>query len=526
VLRGAAAVLVTSLLVTACSSGGSPAASQRLVVITAGGEALVDGAADVPPTLELRVLPGTGVSAQLDGRSLAIAITGDAMTAAVSPMPLGSAHRLLIDDGSGTRSFAFHVAGPTGAMAAVHSEVVAGTVLDAVFERAPDRAAVQAGVPGGTRVWSDDRHLRVTWPSPPGGELRIPATTTTDRGSHLAGDLVIGLSAVAPGTLRRVTVPRPVAASVGPLVVAFSTATARSRAAVAAHAGQLSLVSPTGWQALADGSTSGAPDTGAVAAARDDGLPVWPLLQNHNVDSTEVATLLADGGAVSRLVAAVRAATAGNGFGGVQLDFEQVPSDHRDQLSTLVEQLARALHADGRRLAVDVVPHKPGHLNVYSAAYDLPRIAAAADLVVLMAYDQHAAAGDPGPVAGLDWDRAVLSGSLGGLTRSRTLLGLPLYSRAWGAGGVPHADGYAPALAAALAVPGVRVDYDFAAATPLVRSDAGATAQAVTWFDDADSLVRKALLVRDQHLAGVAMWRLGFEDPAVWAVLPAGARRL
>jgi spore germination protein YaaH len=526
VLRGAAAVLVSSLLVTGCSSGGSSATSQSLVVITAGGAALVDGAADVPPTLDLRVVPGKGVSAQLDGRSLAISQSDGAAVAAVSSMPLGSAHQLLINDRGGSRSFAFHVAGPTGAMAAVHSDPVAGTVLDAVFERAPDHAAVEDRVPGGTHTWSDASHLRVAWPSAPGGELRIPAATRTDRGSHLAGDLVIGLGAVAPGALRRAAVPQPAPAPVAPLVVAFSTATARSRAAVAARAGQLSLVSPTGWQALADGSIAGSPDAGAVGAAAAHGLPVWPLLQNHNVDTTEVATLLGDGGARNRLTAAVRGAAAANGFGGVQLDFEQVPPDHRDQLSSLVEQLARALHAAGRRLAVDVVPHKPGHLNLFSAAYDLSRIGAAADLVVLMAYDQHAAAGDPGPVAGIDWDRAVLAGSLGGLTRSRTLLGLPLYSRAWDANGVPHADGYAPALAAALAVPGARVDYDFAAATPLVRSDAGAGGQAVTWFDDADSLARKAALVRDQRLAGVAMWRLGFEDPALWTVLPAGARRL
>ena len=162
-LRGAAAVLVSSLLVTACSSAGSPAASQRLVVITAGGEALVDGAADVPPTLELRVLPGTGVSAQLDGRSLAISITGDAVIAAVSPMPLGSAHRLQVDDGSGTRSFAFNVAGPTGAMAAVHSEPGAGMVLE-------DVGAVQLSVrvPSPFTVTvSPVGALGVTSPEPP-----------------------------------------------------------------------------------------------------------------------------------------------------------------------------------------------------------------------------------------------------------------------------------------------------------------------------------------------------------------------
>jgi spore germination protein YaaH len=40
----------------------------------------------------------------------------------------------------------------------------------------------------------------------------------------------------------------------------------------------------------------------------------------------------------------------------------------------------------------------------------------------------------------------------------------------------------------------------------------------VTYFDDADSLARKIALVHANHLAGVAAWRLGFEDPEFWSL--------
>jgi spore germination protein YaaH len=298
-------------------------------------------------------------------------------------------------------------------------------------------------------------------------------------------------------------------------------ATAASRASVAAHLGQISLLSPTGLVAHQDGTLSGAADPPAVAAATAARVPVWPLIQNAEFDSAAVAALLEDDAACGRLVGALRAAAAEGGYGGLDLDFESVPPADRDRLSAFVVRLAAGLHADGRRLAVAVVPHKPGHLNFYSGAYDLTSIVGHADLVTLMAYEQHGPSTVPGPVAGLDWDRQLVSGSLDHLSSASALLGMPLYARSWTLTGAP-ADGYAPALAAALAGPGARVDYDFPGFTPLVRTGAG---DAVTYFDDADSLARKLALAGERGMAGTAVWRLGFEDPAIWSLYPATPAR-
>ena len=39
------------------------------------------------------------------------------------------------------------------------------------------------------------------------------------------------------------------------------------------------------------------------------------------------------------------------------------------------------------------------------------------------------------------------------------------------------------------------------------------------WIEDADSLLRKALLVSSNDLAGCAIWALGFQDDSVWKVV-------
>jgi spore germination protein YaaH len=120
-------------------------------------------------------------------------------------------------------------------------------------------------------------------------------------------------------------------------------------------------------------------------------------------------------------------------------------------------------------------------------------------------------------VAGLDWDNAILQATLPDLNPAHVLLGVPLYGRAWGSS-LAGASAYSNVLYNALAVPGARVDYDFSAQTPFIVTPNGSL---ITYFDDADSLARKIALVRTYNLAGIAAWRLGFEDPGFWSLFSA-----
>src|SRR5579884_1910155 len=190
-LTFAAAVL---LLLSGCapSSSSPPGAlattTGGFVVITAGGTALVDGQDDVPPTLDLRVVVPSGVTAQqvqarLDGSPLDLSGGAQgAVTAKVAPMPLGSAHTLdLAVPDRDPQHISFHVAPPAGAAAAFHADPADGAVLDVAFQFAPrSRSVVEAAVPTGATIsWLDGTHLRATWPAAPGGSLQLPAGLAT-----------------------------------------------------------------------------------------------------------------------------------------------------------------------------------------------------------------------------------------------------------------------------------------------------------------------------------------------------------
>ena len=521
--RHCAAVLGSfSLLLTGCAAPSLSHLTPGLLVITAGGTALVDGDDNVPPDLQLHVAasPSVGVGdvrLTLDGHRLSVRPDQDGVTARSAPLPLGSAHRLHIDAGV-TIDVGFRVVSPTAAMAALHRDPEGGAVLDVAFGAAPARSDVEASLPpGGHRTWTDATHLRQVWDQAPGGMLQLPSDVATARGSHLAATLRLDLARISSGALRSAVVPPVVDRPSAPGVVAFTVATAASRRSLAQHAQQVSLVSPTGWLAQSDGRLDGRPDPAAVLLAPGpDASRVWPLLQNAGFDAQATGELLASDAALERLVGNVTAACRADGFGGVTLDFEGVSGSDRDALSRFAERLARALHQDGRRLGVAVIPHKPAHLNSSSVAYDLPRLSRAADLLTLMAYDQHTEGTGPGPVAGLDWDTEILRGSLGGVDSTRSMLGMPLYSRAWDADGHAVADSYTAAVNTALLSPGAVVDMDFDAMTKVIRSRDGG----VTWLDDADSLARKLQLSGGAHMGGIAVWRLGFEDPGFWDLLP------
>ncbi|MFN2569178.1 MAG: glycosyl hydrolase family 18 protein, partial [Candidatus Dormibacteria bacterium] len=452
--------------------------------------ALVDGADDVTPTLDLGITgPGRpsldDASIRLDGTELPLTRSGSGIAARVSPMPLSSAHRLdILIPGRTPQRVDFHVVRPTAVMAAVH-RVMGGPAVDIVFERPPDRGSVERALAGARVSWHDEQRLSAGWAGRPPGAIDLPGSITTSHGSHLAEAVHLDLTA---SLLRRVNVPAAPPARRLP-VTGYSVSTETSRASVAAHVRQLDVLAPTGWRVSRDGSLSGAPDPPAVGAAQAARVAIWPVVQNDSADQEGISALLNDGSAARRLVSEITAGVIAGGFAGIHLDIEGVPARDRDSLSRLVHDLAVSLHSRDRRLAVDVIPHKADHLNRYSAAYDERAIGRDADVVALLAYDQHTGGSSPGPVGGLDWQGEVVAGTLEGLDPAHALLGVPLYARSWD-GGSSAAAGYEEAVGRALAHEGASVDYDFVEAVPLIRWQ-GDDGPSFTYFDDAASIARK-----------------------------------
>lgn len=488
------------------------------ISVSAGGQLLVPGSSQVPPTLDLRLHAEQAMRAQdasgtVDARQLSFTQSGSDLVATTAALPLGSSHHLTVTIAGRAQgiSIDFSVIPPTSAMLAAHLDPSAGLVVDGVFDDAPAQPAVASALPGASLTWRDPTHVRVTWPTPPAA-VDLPAGIPTAHGSHLGWAVHLPLSGLAAGDVRRVTAP-PAAAISGTNLVAFVSNTAAGNTSLAQHQSVLDAVAATGWQAQPDGSILGTPDEVAVARAKAARLPVWADMENDFSNPDGTSSLLGSRQAVSSLVSTAVQSVVDGGYAGVNLDFEGMHAADKDAYTAFVKALATGLHAHNAQLMVDVVPHGSGGVNQFSAAYDVPALGGAADLVDIMAYDQHGDGGSPGPVAGLDWVKAELAATTPGLTPGHTVLGVPLYGRTWSSGSGSSVT-YSEAIAE-LQDPGSRVDYDFGAQTPFIVSADGST---VTYFDDADSLARKIGLAHTLGLGGIAAWRLGYEDPSFWTL--------
>ncbi|MEI8094225.1 MAG: glycosyl hydrolase family 18 protein [Spirochaetales bacterium] len=200
---------------------------------------------------------------------------------------------------------------------------------------------------------------------------------------------------------------------------------------------------------------------------------------------------------------------AASPYEGVQVDFESVARLDKANYLQFLTRLKRGLGKKTLSVAV------PARWKAVDDAQDYAAIAKIADRVVVMAYDEHWSTSAPGAISSVEWASKVATYALRLLGPEKAVLGLPFYGRAWAeqnpAGGYRYS-GVQRLLGEAALSPG--------------RDEGGVPNFQFTrpvnytvWFEDAVSLDIKTSLYLQVGVRKVAFWRLGQEDPAVWAVV-------
>ncbi|HLJ08273.1 MAG TPA: polysaccharide deacetylase family protein, partial [Acidimicrobiia bacterium] len=257
--------------------------------------------------------------------------------------------------------------------------------------------------------------------------------------------------------------------------------------------------------------------TDVLVRAHLGGAAGLAVVSNYNgtvFDGPRAAAMLGSPQARHRFISALTGQMAHQGWDGVVLDLEQLPPSARADYPELVRELGVAA---GRRQVVVAVPAAAAG-DDGTGPYDLRALGAAASAVVWMAYDQHGLASAPGPVAGLPWVRAGLTAAESAVPRAKLLLGIPGYGYAWPASG-PPTDLTAAAAHDLATAPGATARWDDVEQEWTVHTADGRT----VWYEDARSFAVRARLAHDDGLGGVALWRVGAEDPAALAQLPVPA---
>jgi spore germination protein len=285
-----------------------------------------------------------------------------------------------------------------------------------------------------------------------------------------------------------------------------------------AHASAIGVVYPTYFQCAAPGgATVGAPNSAIDAYAAAHGLLEMPRYTCQQ--GAVVHRILTQPSLRASTLAQLVALATSPSYAGLNLDLENDGSADRGALSLFVQALARRLHAEHRRLAVDVVGVTGEQIPRPAAGfYNERALSANADTIFVMAWGAHWEGSGPGPIAPLRHVQGVARFVASLPYARRFVLGAPMYGLDWPvAGGHP---GRASALQDAAAIALARS----VGATPVRDPVSGEMTFAYTraevahrvWFEDAHAILERISIARRYGLAA-GVWRLGQEDQALWS---------
>ncbi|HZK83559.1 MAG TPA: glycosyl hydrolase family 18 protein [Desulfosporosinus sp.] len=257
--------------------------------------------------------------------------------------------------------------------------------------------------------------------------------------------------------------------------------------------------------------------------AQKNGAKAYALVHNMNLTgqvgfNADLAhSVLSNPTRRSNLVTSLVNLTTKDGWDGVSVDIEKTPPGDRNNFSAFVAELGKALKAKDKVLNISI-PAKfidyPSDL--WSGAYDYAAIGKSADQIILMTYDEHGFGTTQGPVASAGWVDRVIKFAVGKIPKEKIVMGLPVYSFDWGTDKplIPDYLSYIQTVDRAKKN-GVEILTDPSAKVPqFIYTGKGIRHE--VFFENVKSLRVKMDDALKYKLHGVAIWRLGMEDPAIW----------
>lgn len=208
------------------------------------------------------------------------------------------------------------------------------------------------------------------------------------------------------------------------------------------------------------------------------------------------------------------------GFDGVNIDIEDVFLEDSSRLSQFYVDLGSAMRERGYFLSASVPARIRDYppFNPFSDPFDYATIGASVDQFVVMLYNEHGWPGSgPGPVVSSGWMNKVISYTLTKMPASKVVAAISVFGFDFNL--TTGRNTYVTyEMAADLANRyNQDITFDQDTLTPMFSYTDEQGDQHEVWFENTESLIAKMRLAWQQGISGVALWRLGMEDPGVWA---------
>ena len=275
-------------------------------------------------------------------------------------------------------------------------------------------------------------------------------------------------------------------------------------------------------------------DTAGLNLMRAKGLRIMPILNNFNSTFKDVSGKLRpdfDGRLLhgilnnpvkqQKFIQQVMDTLSYYHLQGINIDFEDLIEPTNEPLTHFQQQLYAALHAQNMIVTMDVA--------VKNDDYDYKKLSDYNDFLILMAYDQYNPGSGPGPISGQKWIEEALDWTASKIESSKIILGVAGYGYDW----TTDDEGkklvkemtYAEAIDKAK-ISNSTIDYDddsynlHFSYTDEHTDDSTRELIKIKheiWCTDAATTFNILRFSDEYATAGTALWRLGGEDPRIWA---------
>lgn len=297
----------------------------------------------------------------------------------------------------------------------------------------------------------------------------------------------------------------------------------------------LTTIAPT-WFSVTDnnGNISSIASTTYVNYAHQLGIEVWALVDNFS-DNIDQMELLSHTSARENLVNQLISEALTSGVDGINVDFEQIPTDVGEHYIQFIRELSVKCRINHLVLSVDNYVPKG-----YNEHYHRKEQGIVADYVIIMGYDEHFAGSyEAGSVASYGYVKEGIEETIKDVPAEKVINAVPFYTRLWKE--VPKTEeelegqkgteaglydmkvtSEALGMSAALSRvtdAGAEITWDDTVKQHYARWEDSDGATYQIWLEDADSLEAKLQLMKENNLAGTAAWKLGFETSDIWDLI-------
>jgi cellulose synthase/poly-beta-1,6-N-acetylglucosamine synthase-like glycosyltransferase/spore germination protein YaaH/peptidoglycan/xylan/chitin deacetylase (PgdA/CDA1 family) len=234
---------------------------------------------------------------------------------------------------------------------------------------------------------------------------------------------------------------------------------------------------------------------------------VNPLRHDGNFDGILLAKAINDPQKRSSLIHSLVSLLKKYDLQGINIDFEEVEEQSIEPMRRFVKELYASFHPLGLLVTQDITPDDED--------FHLKELSEYNDYLFLMAYDQHYASSDAGPVSDQKWVEKTLDEVAREVPSSKIILGIAAYGYDWPDGGTATTITYPEAMSTAKEFKSpIDFDNDSYNCTYTYVDYKGVRHHA--YFMDAAGNFNSMRFADQYGTAGVALWRLGAEDERLW----------